>query len=324
MWSTAACSTTQPSSRRWAVQADRALLRHALACRGCRVELTCAHLACQGQPLFGVQEARMHHPPPFSVAGCTHALGPSFFAPQVLEHMPPLEESAYDASLEPSEASAAASAAAASTASAAADLAALLGLDAGLAATGAAPAAAPPASQTSAVNALSDLLAGDLLGGGGGVAPAPAAPAPAAAAPPAATADPVAGLFGGPAAAAPAAAAVQTITAFAKGPLTVTFRLEKQPGSPATTDILATYSNSGGAPLESFTLQAAVPKAMQLRLEPASATSVPPHSAGGVSQRLHVTNSLHKALVMRLRINYSLGGQQVLEQAEVSTFPPGF
>lgn len=78
---------------------------------------------------------------------------------QVLEHIPPVEESAaYDSSLEPSEASAAAAAAAASSASAAADLAALLGLDAGLSSGnmgsggGApAPAAAPyAASQTSA------------------------------------------------------------------------------------------------------------------------------------------------------------------------------
>ena len=53
---------------------------------------------------------------------------------------------------------------------------------------------------------------------------------------------------------------------------------------------------------------------------------MPAHSSGGVTQRLHVHNSLagQKPLVMRLRISYQLGGQPVLEQAEVSTFPPGF
>ncbi|KAL4431277.1 hypothetical protein ABPG75_006533 [Micractinium tetrahymenae] len=246
--------------------------------------------------------------------------------PQVLEHIPPVEESAYDASLEPSEAASAAAAQAASSASAAADLAALLGLDAGLGGLDAAPApvagvpAAPPAaapSQAAAVNALSDLLAGDLLGGGGGGA------APAAAA---AAADPLAGLFGAPAAPPPVPpAAGPTITAFQKGPLTVTFRLAKG-ATPADTDILASLSNSGAAPLEAFTLQAAVPKQMQLKLDPASAAVVPPGSTGAVTQRLHVHNTMHgqKALVMRLRISYSLGGQSVLEQGEVANFPPGF
>lgn len=245
---------------------------------------------------------------------------------QVLEHIPPLEESAYDASLEPGESTAAAGGAAASSANAAADLAALLGLDAGLGggapSAGAAPAAAP--SQAAAVSALSDLLAGDLLGSGGSVAP-PAAAAPAAAA----AADPLAGLFGAPVAAAPAAPAGPapvTITAFQKGPLTVTFQLSKAGGDPAATDILASFSNSGDAPLEGFTLQAAVPKQMTLRLDPASAGALPPHSAGAVSQRLHVHNSLHgqKALVMRLRISYQLAGAPVLEQGEVANFPPGW
>ena len=323
----------------------------------------------------------------------------------MLDHIPPVEETAYDASLEPTEGSAA-GAAASSSASAAADLAALLGLDAGMAGMGAAPvagapAAPPAATQASAVSALADLLAGDLLGGSGGSAvPAPAAQSAAAA-------DPLAGLFGAPAApapAAPAAAAGPTLAAFQKGPLTVTFQLSRGP-TPADTDILAVYSNSGGAPLEAFALQvgsarvgvgiamkcttalshkwqaqmvdhsclvftprqAAVPKQMTLRLEAASSVAVrgrhvvaraqrsghplqrlpvhclvlvltsrrpsalpppqlPPHSSGAVTQRLHVHNALHgqKALVMRLRISYSLEGQAVLEQAEVDGFPAGY
>lgn len=252
--------------------------------------------------------------------------------PQVLEHIPPVEESAYDASLEPSEAASAA-AQAGSSASAAADLAALLGLDAGLGGLDVGPApvagvpAAPPAAapaQASGVDALSDLLAGDLLGGGG---PAPAAahvPAPHVAA---AAGDPLAALFGAPAAPSPAAAPPggPAITAFHKGPLTVTFQLAKG-ASPADTLILASFANSGPAPLEGFTLQAAVPKQMQLKLDPASSAVVPPGSAGAVTQRLHVHNTMHgqKALVMRLRISYSQGGQAVLEQGEVANFPPGF
>lgn len=72
-------------------------------------------------------------------------------------------------------------------------------------------------------------------------------------------------------------------------------------------------------------VQAAVPKYMQLRLEPATGTVLPALGVGSVSQKLHVTNTLQgqKPLVMRLRVNYSKGGQPVLQQLEVNSFPAG-
>lgn len=72
-------------------------------------------------------------------------------------------------------------------------------------------------------------------------------------------------------------------------------------------------------------MQAAVPKFMQLKLDPASATTLPAGGAGNARQTLHVVNSMHgqKALVMRLRIAYTLKGAQQLEQTEVKNFPVG-
>ena len=74
-----------------------------------------------------------------------------------------------------------------------------------------------------------------------------------------------------------------------------------------------------------FVLQAAVPKFMQIRLEPASSSTLPAMGLGSATQRIVVTNTMHgqKALVMRLRISYTAGGQPVLEQGEVANFPPG-
>jgi AP-1 complex subunit gamma-1 len=71
-------------------------------------------------------------------------------------------------------------------------------------------------------------------------------------------------------------------------------------------------------------LQAAVPKYMQLRLEPASST-VLPALGGSASQKLHVVNTMagQKPLVMRLRVNYSKAGQPVAQQLEVNNFPAG-
>lgn len=72
-------------------------------------------------------------------------------------------------------------------------------------------------------------------------------------------------------------------------------------------------------------LQAAVPKFMQLRLEPASGSTLPAGTTDAAKQTLHVKNSMHgqKSLVMRLRISYTVGGASKLEQAEVKNFPAG-
>jgi len=72
-------------------------------------------------------------------------------------------------------------------------------------------------------------------------------------------------------------------------------------------------------------MQAAVPKYMQLRLEPATGSVLQALGMGVVTQKLHVINSMHgqKPLVMRLRVNYRQTGQPVLQQLEVNNFPPG-
>jgi hypothetical protein len=90
-----------------------------------------------------------------------------------------------------------------------------------------------------AANAVQDLLN---LGG-----PAPSAAAPSAA-------DPLAALGFGPAAAAPPAA-FPSVTVFQKDGVSITFAFAKPPGAPGQTDITATYTNSGPAPVTGFTLQ---------------------------------------------------------------------
>lgn len=169
---------------------------------------------------------------------------------QVMEHIPALEQSAYDASLEPAPAN---SASAAAPSSAAADLAELLALDVdGGAAAGTAAPVAAAAAPMAAVSALQDMLAGDLLGGGGAAPPATTA-APAVAA---ATHDPLADLFGGAGGGAAAAAAAPiTITAYDKGGINIKFVLSKAPADPAVTHITATYTNLSSQPVTNFVLQ---------------------------------------------------------------------
>jgi AP-1 complex subunit gamma-1 len=217
--------------------------------------------------------------------------------PQVLEHMPAMEEAAYDAALDATDGGGGGGGgggdggggAVDGAASAAADLAALLGLDVG-------PAAADGGSGNG--------------GGGGGAAAALDGMAA------------LQDLLGG-AAAAPAAA---TMTAYAGEAVTVAFALRRAAGGAGAADILATYTNNTAEPIASFSLQAAVPKFMTVRLDPASGSTLPPRGAGALTQGLHVSNSMHgqKALAMRLRMTYVRGGQQETQQCEVAGFPDGF
>ena len=71
-------------------------------------------------------------------------------------------------------------------------------------------------------------------------------------------------------------------------------------------------------------VQVAVPKYMQLRLDPASGNAMPP--GGRLVQEIHVTNSQQgvKALALRLRIAFSLDGVQRQETAEVRDLPQEF
>lgn len=166
-----------------------------------------------------------------------------------------------------------------------------------------------------AVGGALDLL--DMLGGG--------APPPPVAAPAPAVQDPFAALMGDVPTPMPSSPAFAPIVAWQADGLSATFAFNKPPGQPASTEITATYTNSSTTPVSDFNLQAAVPKFMQLLLEPATGSVLPPFNGGKVQQRLRITNSMHgqKPLVMRLRISYTAGGNPIVQQAEVSNFPPG-
>lgn len=130
-------------------------------------------------------------------------------------------------------------------------------------------------------------------------------------------------LFGAPVSAP--APAFPSIVAFKSRALKVTFVFTKEASTPQSTTIHATYSNTTGTAYTDFIFQAAVPKFMQLQLEPASGSVLPGNGEGSIVQVIRVTNSLHgqKSLVMKVKINYKRNGEDVVEQGQVNNFPPG-
>ncbi|VAI51029.1 unnamed protein product [Triticum turgidum subsp. durum] len=116
-----------------------------------------------------------------------------------------------------------------------------------------------------------------------------------------------------------------SITAFQSATLKITFDIRKQPGKPQEATIHATFTNLTSSNYTDFIFQAAVPKFIQLRLDPASGNIVPANGKGSVTQGFSVTNNQHgqKPLAMRIRMSYKVNGEDRLEQGQVSNFPPG-
>ena len=77
--------------------------------------------------------------------------------------------------------------------------------------------------------------------------------------------------------------------------------------------------------MDACAAQVAVPKYMQLKMVPPSSTSVPPNGSGKTTQQFKVANSMHgqKPIVMRLKVDFTVGVNAVGEMVEVSSFPPG-
>ncbi|CAI0386419.1 unnamed protein product [Linum tenue] len=117
--------------------------------------------------------------------------------------------------------------------------------------------------------------------------------------------------------------AYPSIVAFESSSLRLTFNFSKQPGNPQTTTISGTFTNLSSNVFTDFVFQAAVPKFLQLHLDPASGNSLPASGNGTITQSLKVTNSQHgkKPLVMRLRIAYKVDGKDVLEEGQINNFP---
>ncbi|XP_020110400.1 AP-1 complex subunit gamma-2 [Ananas comosus] len=116
-----------------------------------------------------------------------------------------------------------------------------------------------------------------------------------------------------------------TITAFESSTLKIAFSFEKQPEKPQVTLISATFTNLSSSTLTNFIFQAAVPKFVQLHLDPASSSTLPANGNGTITQSLRVTNTQHgqKPLAMRVRMAYKFNDEDKLEQGQISNFPPG-
>ncbi|KAJ0237356.1 AP-1 complex subunit gamma-1 [Hirschfeldia incana] len=113
------------------------------------------------------------------------------------------------------------------------------------------------------------------------------------------------------------------IVAYQSSSLKIEFTFSKPSGNRQTTNVQATFTNLSPNTFTDFLFQAAVPKFLQLHLDPASSNTLP--ASGNITQNLRVTNSQHgkKSLVMRTRIGYKVNGKDVFEEGQINNFSPG-
>lgn len=110
--------------------------------------------------------------------------------------------------------------------------------------------------------------------------------------------------------------------AFEKDGLVLTMDLSKEGLATDPTDVLCTFKNNTAKDMERFIFQAAVPKYVVMEMKPASGSVIPAGGEAAVTQLVRVTNSVPtKPLMMRLKIRYVVGGRQIEEQGQVSSFP---
>ncbi|XP_069020468.1 AP-1 complex subunit gamma-like 2 [Embiotoca jacksoni] len=166
-------------------------------------------------------------------------------------------------------------------------------------------------------NQVCDLL--DLLGASEepprpGPAAGGAAPAPAAGGSSSSAGGDLLDLLGGlePAPLTPA-------TVYDKDGVTLTLSSEKQSDSGLT--VTLTASNATDSDISSFTLQAAVPKSVQLHMKAPSGDALPARGAAKVTQMVVLNNPNKVNLKMRLRVSYTSRGSNVQDTVQIDSFP---
>ncbi|CAI5642126.1 unnamed protein product [Oreochromis niloticus] len=112
---------------------------------------------------------------------------------------------------------------------------------------------------------------------------------------------------------------VATVTVYEKDGVTVTLSCEKQSDSGLT--VTLTASNSTESDIRGFTLQAAVPKSVQLHMKAPSGDSLPARGAAKVTQMVVLNNPNKVNLKMRLRISYTSQGSAVQDTVQIDSFP---
>ncbi|KAI9018435.1 VHS domain-containing protein [Hyaloraphidium curvatum] len=86
--------------------------------------------------------------------------------------------------------------------------------------------------------------------------------------------------------------------------------------SGSTADYVLQFYNAIPVPMERLAFQAAVPKAMSLKLDPASDSTIPGNNKEPLTQRLTLVNQTTDVPRLRFRVAYEIAGTLITEEGE--------
>ncbi|KNZ74565.1 AP-1 complex subunit gamma-1 [Termitomyces sp. J132] len=119
----------------------------------------------------------------------------------------------------------------------------------------------------------------------------------------------------------PPAPKLTAYTAYEKNELKITLTPQTNAAKPGVVMILARFQVTGGNAASGINFQAAVPKSQQLQMLPMSNPILNPGAVE--TQQMRVIAPAGSNVRLRLRISYSIVGQNFQDQVDFSGFPPG-
>ncbi|XP_061109759.1 LOW QUALITY PROTEIN: AP-1 complex subunit gamma-like 2 [Conger conger] len=101
--------------------------------------------------------------------------------------------------------------------------------------------------------------------------------------------------------------------------VTLTLQSDRQTDTAITVTLIA--SNSSHCDITQFTLQAAVPKSVQLQMKAPSSDVIPADGLGQVTQTVLLNNPNKVSLRMRVRVSYSVQGSTFQDTVQIDSIP---
>ncbi|XP_051984705.1 AP-1 complex subunit gamma-like 2 [Xyrauchen texanus] len=110
-----------------------------------------------------------------------------------------------------------------------------------------------------------------------------------------------------------------TVTVYEKNGVSLKLQCDKQTDTDVTVTLIA--SNSSQSDITNFTLQAAVPKSVQLQMKAPSGNVIPAQGLGQVTQTVLLNNPNKVILKIRVRMSYSNQGMMFQDTVQIDSFP---
>ena len=117
--------------------------------------------------------------------------------------------------------------------------------------------------------------------------------------------------------------AVSLYNAYEDNNISIGFSIKRDQSDSTTYLIRACYQNKTSQVLSQLNMQVAVQKYMKLQMFPASSTGLQPHSTNEVIQDMKIQNTMdgQKPLALKLRVLYTMAGQQIAETKVINALP---